>query len=228
MPVDGIGDMLVTSRSFDEYVAMFALTDRDLSGTILDCPAGAASFGAIARRHGATVTSCDVAYGEMSRTLSSARDEVRRGHRYVQDHSDRYAGTFFTDADHHLTHRLAAADDFVDDATLDPGAYVAGSLPDLPFTDGAFDLVLSSHLLFTYDDRLDEAAHLGCLRELIRVARREVRVFPLVSHITHGRCRHLEALRAQVRRDGIETAVVDVDYGFEDGARQMLVCRLRT
>lgn len=33
--------MLVSARSFDEYRAMFALTDRDLDQRILDCPGGA-------------------------------------------------------------------------------------------------------------------------------------------------------------------------------------------
>ena len=32
---------------------------------------------------------------------------------------------------------------------------MTAALPDLPFPDDAFDLVLSSHLLFTYADRLD-------------------------------------------------------------------------
>ena len=37
----------------------------------------------------------------------------------------------------------------------------------------------SSHLLFSYADRLDRAFHVASLRELARVGR-EVRVFPLV------------------------------------------------
>lgn len=38
-----IGRTLVSARSFDEYVAMFALSSEDLASTILDCPGGAAS-----------------------------------------------------------------------------------------------------------------------------------------------------------------------------------------
>ena len=55
------------------------------------------------------------------------------------------------------------------------------SLPRLPFPGGRFDLVLSSHFLFTYADRLDLEFHRAALRELHRVARREVRVFPLLE-----------------------------------------------
>ena len=41
--------------------------------------------------------------------------------------------------------------------------------------------MLSSHFLFTYADRLDLEFHRAALRELHRVARREVRVFPLLE-----------------------------------------------
>ncbi len=34
----GIGEMLISSRSLDEYRSMFNLTDEDLSRRILDCP----------------------------------------------------------------------------------------------------------------------------------------------------------------------------------------------
>lgn len=220
----GIGDMLVTSRSFDEYVAMFAITDADLAGTILDCPAGAASFTAVARERGTAVTACDVAYGDMARTVANARAEAVRGNEYVQANSEQFAGRFFTDADHHLRHRLHASENFVRDVAENPDSYVVAALPDLPFDDRSFDLVLSSHLLFTYSDRFDQATHLQFLRELLRVARKELRIFPLVSHVTHQRYEHLDALRKVLRAEGVETEIVAVDYDFEVDAQEMLVC----
>jgi hypothetical protein len=42
-------------------------------------------------------------------------------------------------------------------------------------------LSVCSHFLFTYADRLDLEFHHTALRELHRVARREVRVFPLLE-----------------------------------------------
>jgi len=62
---------------------------------------------------------------------------------------------------------------------------VAAALPTLPFPDRSFDLVLSSHLLFSYTDRLDVAFHLAALLELARVSRGQVRVFPLVDYNGH-------------------------------------------
>ena len=51
-------------------------------------------------------------------------------------------------------------------------------MPDLPFDDGAFDLALSSHLLFLYSEQFDLGFHVRALEEMLRVAA-EVRVFPL-------------------------------------------------
>ena len=42
-------------RSFDEYRAMFALSDADLDGRLLGCGDGPASFNAVATRRGAKV-----------------------------------------------------------------------------------------------------------------------------------------------------------------------------
>lgn len=224
----GIGDMLVTSRSFVEYVAMFAISDADLAGKILDCPAGAASFSAVARERGTAVTACDVAYDDMAGTVANARAEAVRGNEYVRAHPEQFAGQFFTDADHHLSHRLEASDDFVRDVAENPDSYVVAALPDLPFGDCSFDLVLSSHLLFTYGDRFDQATHLQFLRELLRVARKELRIFPLVSHVTHQRYEHLDALRRALHADGVETEIVAVDYDFERDAHEMLVCIRRS
>ncbi|OYD69804.1 methyltransferase domain-containing protein [Rhodococcus sp. OK302] len=220
----GIGDVLVTSRSFVEYVAMFSITDADLAGTILDCPAGAASFSAVARERGTAVTACDVAYGDMARTVANAGAEAIRGNEYVEANPEQFSGEFFTDANHHLSHRLQASEDFARDVAENPDSYVVAALPDLPFDNRSFDLVLSSHLLFTYGDRFDQGTHLQFLRELLRVARKELRIFPLVSHVTHQRYEHLDALRKVLRADVVETEIVAVDYDFEIDAQEMLVC----
>jgi hypothetical protein len=40
---DNVGEYLIGSRSFQEYEAMFTLTDSDFQGRLLDCPGGASS-----------------------------------------------------------------------------------------------------------------------------------------------------------------------------------------
>ena len=57
-----IGAYLVSARSFEEYRAMFALTDADLCGRVLDRPGGGASFAASARQRGTEVFAVDPVY----------------------------------------------------------------------------------------------------------------------------------------------------------------------
>lgn len=49
-------------RSYDEYVAMFALDDADLQRRILGCGDGPASFNAVLSRRGGNVVSVDPLY----------------------------------------------------------------------------------------------------------------------------------------------------------------------
>jgi hypothetical protein len=88
------------------------------------------------------------------------------------------------------------------------------------FRDGRFDIVLSSHFLFTYADRLDLEFHRAALRELHRVARGEVRVFPLVDQSGRPVPRLLSRLRATL---GIPQHIRRVGYEFQRGGNEMLV-----
>jgi hypothetical protein len=97
---------------------------------------------------------------------------------------------------------------------------VPAALPRLPFRRGRFDLVLSSHFLFTYADRLDLEFHRAALRELHRVARREVRVFPLLEQ--GGR--PVPALLAELLGTlDIPHRFQRVGYEFQRGGNEMLV-----
>ena len=46
-------------RSFDEYIAMFSLSDSELQGRILGCGDGPAAFNALLSRRGGRVLSVD-------------------------------------------------------------------------------------------------------------------------------------------------------------------------
>ncbi len=77
----GIGQMLVSSRSLAECRAMFALTKQDLAGSMLDCPAGAASFTAEVNAAGGDATACDPIYAAHSAGELATRswEETDRG-----------------------------------------------------------------------------------------------------------------------------------------------------
>jgi hypothetical protein len=68
---------------------------------------------------------------------------------------------------------------FLQDYSDNRSNYVPASLPRLPFRNGEFDLVLSSHLLFCSPTFFSLRDHAEYILELIRVARGEVRIAPL-------------------------------------------------
>jgi hypothetical protein len=85
------------------------------------------------------------------------------------------------------------------------------------------DLALCSHLLFTWADRFDEHRHRAALTELARVARREVRVYPLVVQGTGDPVPFLDGLRADLHAAGLPSTLQPVPYRFQRGADRMLV-----
>jgi len=123
------------------------------------------------------------------------------------------------ESDHDLDAQLLLGDRDPDRSAHSEN-YVTASLPTLPFTDGRFDLVLSSHLLFCYADRPDREFHLASLRELARVGR-DVRVFPLVP-MGMAESPELAPVRAALASAGLRTIVHPVDYEFQRGGNTML------
>jgi SAM-dependent methyltransferase len=226
MGARGLGDIIVSSRAYDEYRAMFGLTDGEiLAGPVLDCPGGAGSFAAEVRDRGGRAVSADPVYGTPPAELvEGAKAGFERGLRYLDENRDSYVWTFFRDVDDLVARRAAALDRFAEDFRGPDDRYVAAALPDLPFPDGAFRLVLSGYLLFAYPDHLDDADHEAGLRELLRVAREEVRLYPLIdtAYVRHPR---IDALRRMVEAEGVGTEVRRVDYGFQRGASEVLILR---
>ena len=211
-------------RSFDEYVRMFALTEADLASRILGCGDGPASFNAEATRRGATVVSCDPIYQFTAAQIRQRIDETatevleqarQNAHEFVW-------GDAIPSVEALGRVRMAAMRTFLDDYTAGTreGRYVNEGLPELPFSDGAFDLALCSHFLFLYSQQFDAAFHLQSIRELCRVAR-EVRVFPLLS-LGAQSSPHVGLAREALNKDGFAVTVERVPYEFQRGGNEML------
>jgi len=149
------------------------------------------------------------------------------GRAIVDDHADRFVWDWYGRPERRDRLRAAAADRFLDDLARRPFAYLAGALPHLPLATGSADLVLCSHLLFTWADRLDAGWHRAALADLVRVARREVRVFPLVVQATGAPVPFLDRLVDELRALGHDADVRDVPYEFQRGAHAMLVIHRR-
>ena len=111
------------------------------------------------------------------------------------------------------------------DVGHNPGRYLAAALPQLPLADQSVDLALCSHLLFTWSEHLGHQWHLAALREMLRVVRRETRVFPLVVQGTGAQVPFLADLLGQLRGEGHHVEVHRVPYEFQRGADSMLVAR---
>lgn len=129
-------------RSFDEYRRVFAMSDDDLSGRILGCADGPASFNAEATRRGARVVSCDPVYrcetaqirDRIAVTCDRVLEQTRQNlHEFVWDtiRSVEELGRV----------RMEAMQAFLDDFEVGrlQGRYVDAELPALPFHQGSFE-----------------------------------------------------------------------------------------
>ena len=100
------------------------------------------------------------------------------------------------------------------------GRYIDASLPNLPFPDQRFDLVLSAHLLFFYSANRDLTFHLDAVRELLRIGT-EVRIFPIVD-VNSNPSPFLSSVIDELEKDGIACSVERVPYHFQKTGNEML------
>ena len=211
-------------RSYEEYAAMFALTEDDLNKRILGCGDGPASFNAELTRRGGEVVSVDPLYtfsGEDIRTrIDGVFDTIIE--QTGKNHQD-YVWQHIRDIEELKRVRTEAMNIFLDDFHSEKERYIAGELPALPFDDDAFDLALCSHLLFLYSDQLSVDFHVQSMVELCRVAA-EVRVFPLLD-LDSRKSRHLEYVVSFLEQEGIEWNIENVPYEFQKGGYEMLRCK---
>jgi hypothetical protein len=228
-----LDEVIPWGRSFTEYRRMFALTDEDLTGTILGCADGPASFNSEATALGHRVVSCDPLYAfsarEIERRVEECYDLVIA---QVKRNPDGFVWAHFRDPDHLGECRLVAMRRFLADFEMgkQEGRYIAALLPALPFADGQFSLAVVSHFLFLYSEQLDLIFHLMAFEELLRVAG-EVRVFPLLD-LNRQWSAHVGPVREYLTRAGFEVEIVAVEYEFQKaddhaGNRLMRVRRPR-
>jgi hypothetical protein len=214
--------MLITSRAAVEYRAMFDLTAGELAAvSVLDCCAGGSSLTAETPGRAVAV---DPAYALGFAGLADRiRAALADGDRMIDENSDRFEWSWYGAPQRRAALRTAAAETFLTDVVARPGRYLAGALPRLPLADDSVDLVLSSHLLFTWSNQLDAEWHRRALDDLVRVARREVRVYPLVVQGSGAPVPFLDTVRAELHAAGHRTELAPVPYRFQRGAEHMLL-----
>jgi len=178
MPLE-LDNILITGRTYDEYATFFDLDEQMLIGKkVLDCPSGASSFIKTARDKEIFAQGVDILYEyDIEDIYEQGKVSIDK---IYEDSSwmDGFNFEFYRSIENHKKHRFNALESFVKDYNKDDYSFM--ELPKLNFENDSFDLVLSSHLLFVYDDRFDYEFHKNAILEMLRVSK-EVRLFPLVD-----------------------------------------------
>lgn len=222
--VAAIDKVVMTPRALYDYKNMFLLTDEELrNGTILDCPAGASPFGAQVRARGGRVVSADLAYDVPRPELTDKiRSDLARLWSWVEAADEVIDWSYLGSPDALYSHWEVAVDLFLTDFALDGERYVTVTLPELPFPDKHFSLVVSSHGLFTFPQFISYEDHLESLREMVRVSAGEVRLFP-IADTTSTVYPRLGELRDALLESGIRSEIRKAACSYNKGVDQLLV-----
>src|SRR5262249_14234304 len=102
---------------------------------------------------------------------------------------------------------------FFSDFQTNPKRYMAGELPRLPFADGELDLTLVSYLLFAYQDRFDYDFHRDSILEIMRVTRREARIYPTVTFEAQA-SEYIPMLKSDSALRAFEFKEIETDFEF--------------
>lgn len=212
-------------RIYEEYMRIFKLDDALLrQGKILDCPGGASSFAAEAHIKGIRVTSGDLLYDLSADRLSKkGKADSALVYQRVSEVPHLFLWDYYRDRDGLIAYRNRALELFIADYQegCAEGRYVQAQLPVLPFADGEFTLVLSSHFLFLYGDRLSPDFHVASLNEMVRVCAGEVRIYPLQC-LDAKPYPHMDEVLRSLKKEGIHAEMVQVPFEFQQGAKKML------
>ncbi|WP_339234264.1 SAM-dependent methyltransferase [Paenibacillus sp. FSL R5-0517] len=218
-----LSQIVFIGRTFEEYMKMFNLTVEEITGkSILDCPGGACSFSSQARKLGADPIAIDIAYEYGIDELEvKGYQDIEHTMKHMEPVQNIYVWDQFGSIQGLKEERTRAITDCIADMRMFPDRYVASALPDLPFADEQFDLTLSAHFLFTYADRLHVDFHVATVMELLRVSKREVRIFPTVD-LSGERYKHMDELKLILEQRGYAVSEEPTSYEFQRNAHTML------
>jgi hypothetical protein len=210
-------------RSFEEYVAMFELTESDLQGRILGCADGPAAFNAGMAERGHFAISCDPLYQFSKAQISQRIDEtydniIEQTYRNL----DQFVWTRIRSVEELGKVRRSAMETFLSDFERgkSEGRYITAELPGLPFAAGTFDLAVCSHFLFLYSPILSLPFHLDAVSAMCLVAR-DVRIFPLLTYDGEP-SPYVEKVIEMMRAAGKTVRIESASYEFQRGGNKML------
>ncbi len=225
------GGVFFYGRTLQEYVKMF---DLDLSVCqkykILDCPAGPASFVAEAHQEGLNVVGCDPMYtDDLEALIENGNFSIEKTIEVRSSYSHLLSQKFYASLESLKDYATLALKRFAEDYPLgrEENRYIATSLPNLPFDNQSFDLVLSGNFLFIYSKLVNEKFkqfdyqfHQNAVLELLRVGR-EVRIFPIPCWSDQLN-EYASKMITELEKDGIVAQILPVEYEVMKGGNLML------
>lgn len=179
--------VVVFGRTGEEALQFFNLDLEACRGLrLLDCPGGPGSLSALMRRAGVEILAIDPAYALPEAELAEhCRQDIALTLARMARSTATRPGF---DLERYRRGKDEALELFLADRRRHPLAYCSGALPELPLTTASFDLVLCGHLLFSYAPLADGGLndqndfdldwHRRALHELLRVCRRDLRIYP--------------------------------------------------
>lgn len=176
---------------------------------------------------GAKVIGCDPLYNiGYSKLLKLGREDIKLVIGKLKASSALYNWDFYKSIDELQEIRTRALMRFISDypegvSEKEP-RYVKAALPRLPFDERSFDIVLSSHFLFTYADKFDLEFHLSSIIEMIRVSRKEVRIYPLQQGMMSLPYIQINELLTSLKKEHIRYEMITVPFEFQKGSNKML------
>jgi SAM-dependent methyltransferase len=176
-----------TCRSYEEYCAMFKL--EEISGRlspVLDVAGGASSFTAQLHARGIAAMAVDPFYkGATEVVIAAADKEIEVSSAKIAANAEAFDWSYYGTPERHRELREHSLVRFAEDfRRVDANdRYFSASLPELPFKNDTFGLIVCSHFLFLYADTFGEQFHRESIIELMRVLKPggELRIYPLVT-----------------------------------------------
>ena len=226
-------------RTLSEYLWMFNLDEcsfKDLE--ILDCPSGASSFVAevSSKYEVKKAVGCDLMYEDNNMPIleKKGKDDLEYMVNRLSQVPEFYIWQMYSNIEDLRRSREASLKQFISDYKSKEQVnnhsnnykrYVKGILPNLPFGDKSFDLVLSSNFLFYYHNMFDYDFHHDSILEMLRVTSKEVRIFPVQkpdAKIPEYLDTLMESINEHMEKK-VSFRIEKVKYEFRNGVNKMLI-----
>jgi len=210
-------------RSLEEYQKFFCLRDMDLNKNILSVADGPASFNSEMKNFNEKIVSYDPIYAFSVNEIQNRIDEtVELIKSETKENALNFIWKEYKNPEELFTKRINAMGLFLND--LDDGKmekrYIAGELPNLPFRDDEFDLILCSHFLFLYTEHFSLSNHIQSIKEMMRVGK-EARIFPVLD-LDAKKSSFLHPVIEEMQQMNYTCTLEKVPYEFQKDGNEML------